>query len=206
MFLFFFFFFFFFNDTATTEIYTLSLHDVLPISRRSARCESTSALRRPCRTRPPPRAPRTRTRDHGSRLAPSGGRRHAVHRPCGRPRISDAPEPGGRAGDAPGAAGPRGQISRGSGTAARTLEARRRQRGTRVGVPLCAHRGARGTCVLASVHGCRSRRDVGPGPVRRLGGHPSARTTLTSAIGVTHSLVKFGHSRVARTDVGSTPS
>src|SRR6266536_5897725 len=30
-----FFFFFFFNDTATTEIYTLSLHDALPISRHS---------------------------------------------------------------------------------------------------------------------------------------------------------------------------
>src|SRR5277367_7152486 len=30
---FFFFFFFFFNDTATTEIYTLSLHDALPINR-----------------------------------------------------------------------------------------------------------------------------------------------------------------------------
>src|SRR2546430_14988985 len=28
------FFFFFFNDTATTEIYTLSLHDALPISTR----------------------------------------------------------------------------------------------------------------------------------------------------------------------------
>src|SRR5256885_12426079 len=28
------FFFFFFNDTATTEIYTLSLHDALPISSR----------------------------------------------------------------------------------------------------------------------------------------------------------------------------
>src|SRR2546422_11658219 len=27
-------FFFFFNDTATTEIYTLSLHDALPISRK----------------------------------------------------------------------------------------------------------------------------------------------------------------------------
>src|SRR5438034_11157776 len=27
-------FFFFFNDTATTEIYTLSLHDALPISAR----------------------------------------------------------------------------------------------------------------------------------------------------------------------------
>src|SRR5216684_5080769 len=29
----FYFFFFFFNDTATTEIYTLSLHDALPITR-----------------------------------------------------------------------------------------------------------------------------------------------------------------------------
>src|SRR6267378_7507376 len=32
----FFFFFFFFNDTATTEIYTLSLHDALPIPQRSS--------------------------------------------------------------------------------------------------------------------------------------------------------------------------
>src|SRR3712207_7591627 len=30
-------FFFFFNDTATTEIYTLSLHDALPIFRRAVR-------------------------------------------------------------------------------------------------------------------------------------------------------------------------
>src|SRR2546426_12591262 len=29
-------FFFFFNDTATTEIYTLSLHDALPICQRHA--------------------------------------------------------------------------------------------------------------------------------------------------------------------------
>src|SRR2546427_7992383 len=37
-------FFFFFNDTATTEIYTLSLHDALPISRvRAPRPESLSA-------------------------------------------------------------------------------------------------------------------------------------------------------------------
>src|SRR5256885_9571473 len=35
-------FFFFFNDTATTEIYTLSLHDALPISIR--RCRGTSAV------------------------------------------------------------------------------------------------------------------------------------------------------------------
>src|SRR6266545_8258722 len=31
------FFFFFFNDTATTEIYTLSLHDALPISTTTRR-------------------------------------------------------------------------------------------------------------------------------------------------------------------------
>src|SRR2546422_7289835 len=44
-------FFFFFNDTATTEIYTLSLHDALPISRvgslllRRARGRARRALR-----------------------------------------------------------------------------------------------------------------------------------------------------------------
>src|SRR5438034_6513235 len=38
--------FFFFNDTATTEIYTLSLHDALPISRGSeARAGKTVARR-----------------------------------------------------------------------------------------------------------------------------------------------------------------
>src|SRR2546427_6146958 len=34
------FFFFFFNDTATTEIYTLSLHDALPICHRQARAST----------------------------------------------------------------------------------------------------------------------------------------------------------------------
>src|SRR6267154_5149169 len=33
------FFFFFFNDTATTEIYTLSLHDALPISLAGTRAD-----------------------------------------------------------------------------------------------------------------------------------------------------------------------
>src|SRR5256885_10436641 len=37
------FFFFFFNDTATTEIYTLSLHDALPIY-LSTRCVMDRAL------------------------------------------------------------------------------------------------------------------------------------------------------------------
>src|SRR6266704_5539584 len=40
-----FFFFFFFNDTATTEIYTLSLHDALPISRRARRARADDPVR-----------------------------------------------------------------------------------------------------------------------------------------------------------------
>src|SRR5260221_800798 len=36
------FFFFFFNDTATTEIYTLSLHDALPISSRKRQSDIQS--------------------------------------------------------------------------------------------------------------------------------------------------------------------
>src|SRR5256885_11452315 len=40
-------FFFFFNDTATTEIYTLSLHDALPIwPRRTGRQEAGTVGRR----------------------------------------------------------------------------------------------------------------------------------------------------------------
>src|SRR5574340_1517807 len=43
--------FFFFNDTATTEIYTLSLHDALPISTvwraAGAACASAAACRAP---------------------------------------------------------------------------------------------------------------------------------------------------------------
>src|SRR6266481_3121052 len=49
----FYFFFFFFNDTATTEIYTLSLHDALPIAcapRRPCRPRRTASPA-PCRTR-----------------------------------------------------------------------------------------------------------------------------------------------------------
>src|SRR6266571_7079260 len=41
----FFFFFFFFNDTATTEIYTLSLHDALPISPLSTGSSRKSSLK-----------------------------------------------------------------------------------------------------------------------------------------------------------------
>src|SRR2546422_7701076 len=42
--------FFFFNDTATTEIYTLSLHDALPILVGTCRCEDQGqAERQPAR-------------------------------------------------------------------------------------------------------------------------------------------------------------
>src|SRR2546422_7451488 len=48
-------FFFFFNDTATTEIYTLSLHDALPILSscgESARCGEKARRGRACHYRP----------------------------------------------------------------------------------------------------------------------------------------------------------
>src|SRR2546430_3310770 len=58
-------FFFFFNDTATTEIYTLSLHDALPISRAAGRPWRTGASGRA----PPRRAPSTvRSEEHTSEL------------------------------------------------------------------------------------------------------------------------------------------
>src|SRR3712207_8573332 len=41
---------FFFNDTATTEIYTLSLHDALPILARISSIVSTSRMRGTLRT------------------------------------------------------------------------------------------------------------------------------------------------------------
>src|SRR6476661_10822450 len=55
--------FFFFNDTATTEIYTLSLHDALPILH-----EGHGAT-----PRPPPRPPR------GSSRSPSPRARSEEH-------------------------------------------------------------------------------------------------------------------------------
>src|SRR5215468_12063100 len=52
-----FFFFFFFNDTATTEIYTLSLHDALPIcsprlTESSSAADSTRSSRDSGNSRP----------------------------------------------------------------------------------------------------------------------------------------------------------
>src|SRR6266511_3092599 len=51
------FFFFFFNDTATTEIYTLSLHDALPICRIGQRTQRLGTHpHRQLSGAPPPRA------------------------------------------------------------------------------------------------------------------------------------------------------
>src|SRR5215813_15639455 len=52
--------FFFFNDTATTEIYTLSLHDALPISSSPPTPPATS-----CSCSPPARM---RSEEHTSEL------------------------------------------------------------------------------------------------------------------------------------------
>src|SRR2546429_3605667 len=64
-------FFFFFNDTATTEIYTLSLHDALPILILTARRSNAECSRQ----RQPTRRPRAavnrflvRSEEHTSEL------------------------------------------------------------------------------------------------------------------------------------------
>src|SRR6266566_9596765 len=56
-------FFFFFNDTATTEIYTLSLHDALPISLRAR-----IPPRQPADAPAVPAAPVARSEEHTSEL------------------------------------------------------------------------------------------------------------------------------------------
>src|SRR2546427_13084339 len=68
---------FFFNDTATTEIYTLSLHDALPISRaRPARRPSSG---HPGPAAAPGRAPPARPVAAGAASIP----RWLLHRPTG---------------------------------------------------------------------------------------------------------------------------
>src|SRR5256885_14716415 len=58
-------FFFFFNDTATTEIYTLSLHDALPIyGDRAPPASSIAHSERRSR----PRRRRSRSEEHTSEL------------------------------------------------------------------------------------------------------------------------------------------
>src|SRR5574337_2154583 len=74
----FFFYFFFFNDTATTEIYTLSLHDALPIYPQlsfATRMEEWTCLGRhkrhpefPVVTRESRRNSRKRSEEHTSEL------------------------------------------------------------------------------------------------------------------------------------------
>src|SRR2546430_5677014 len=63
--------FFFFNDTATTEIYTLSLHDALPIwccsSLRRTTC-SPHPLPRTCGSALRPHPTRPRSEEHTSEL------------------------------------------------------------------------------------------------------------------------------------------
>src|SRR6185436_3557441 len=80
-------FFFFFNDTATTEIYTLSLHDALPISAslpaptpcRRSRPRRTRCSHKPAPTTSCPRPSRTITSDlvlwwrHHSHVSDSNG-------------------------------------------------------------------------------------------------------------------------------------
>src|SRR5438876_9297026 len=62
-------FFFFFNDTAPTEIYTLSLHDALPISTPSAASSEKRASRPGSRTRTSSRSTsRERSEEHTSEL------------------------------------------------------------------------------------------------------------------------------------------
>src|SRR2546422_6098773 len=65
--------FFFFNDTATTEIYTLSLHDALPIFTRA---RTTARSRRPARPRSRPGATRGRARATVARAGRSRSEEH----------------------------------------------------------------------------------------------------------------------------------
>src|SRR2546422_11598886 len=60
--------FFFFNDTATTEIYTLSLHDALPISRSRFRCTWSKSGHHDERRESPRRFRPTRSEEHTSEL------------------------------------------------------------------------------------------------------------------------------------------
>src|SRR5688572_31118917 len=59
---------FFFNDTATTEIYTLSLHDALPILVAAGAAGPPAAAPAPAPARPAPAAPRHRSEEHTSEL------------------------------------------------------------------------------------------------------------------------------------------
>src|SRR5260221_3793556 len=69
--------YFFFNDTATTEIYTLSLHDALPISACSPPLYISPACRRYKPRCPPPCASHRRSRSvDASALRPARSEEH----------------------------------------------------------------------------------------------------------------------------------
>src|SRR6266540_6848134 len=59
---------FFFNDTATTEIYTLSLHDALPILRPVLSCSSPQAASRCSDEIPAGISSEQRSEEHTSEL------------------------------------------------------------------------------------------------------------------------------------------
>src|SRR3989454_12704199 len=185
--MFLFFFFFFFNDTATTEIYTLSLHDALPISarRRGARPGGRSdrdggrlPRQRPG-GRPEPRQGRARcARARAVLLARArtvrsgrGGRR-GLSPTCGRVRVHS------RGARAVGGAAAGSRRALGASRAAATLAARPGDRG---GAVRGARRAGRG-------HGGRSqvrRSGVEPNPAR---GEP---VSSTKDIFVTGGAVTF---------------
>src|SRR5258706_6722787 len=91
LFLSFIFIFFFFNDTATTEIYTLSLHDALPISGRvgpvaqQLQLVRSPLLQRRGRDRARRDLPHSRLYPQGV-PEPSGVSRQARRQPAGRRR------------------------------------------------------------------------------------------------------------------------
>src|SRR5216683_5860989 len=62
--------FFFFNDTATTEIYTLSLHDALPIPRVSRLSQRLLILRFPSEVRARPVQPFAAKRSASQEVCP----------------------------------------------------------------------------------------------------------------------------------------
>src|SRR2546430_4476584 len=61
-------FFFFFNDTATTEIYTLSLHDALPISTSPSACSCPARTTASRSSGTSGRSRSTRSEEHTSEL------------------------------------------------------------------------------------------------------------------------------------------
>src|SRR6266850_6228548 len=87
----FYFYFFFFNDTATTEIYTLSLHDALPISEALPETMTRPPLMASASTQPSPASPaRVAILPSTTRSAGTGvrsGRRGARPARGGRDRL-----------------------------------------------------------------------------------------------------------------------